>query len=168
MRQFVHMWWPVAAVVVFTATLVLEIPRKALFFQPRPAGRAEPFVSFVSLGDEEYALLVRRISMSWQMRGRPLGGGVADSRTDALDFSTPPPPPAFLPLRAVASAALAMRVPAPPASPLFPPSLGRETPPVPAVAAPPDRDPDLLEMSATVALERPHTDFTLKKPRSIK
>ena len=29
MRQFVHTWWPVAAVVVFTVTLVLEIPRKA-------------------------------------------------------------------------------------------------------------------------------------------
>ena len=168
MRQFVHTWWPVAAVVVFTVTLVLEIPRKALFFQPMAVARAEPFVSFVFLDDEAYARLVRRISMSWQMRGRSLAGGVADSRTDAFDFSDPLPPPAYLPLRAVASPSRVPRAPAPPVPPLFPRTLGRATPPVPATAAPPDRDPALLEMPEALALERPHADFTLKKTRSIK
>ena len=168
MRQFLHMWWPVAAVVVFTVTLVLEIPRKALFFQPKAVNPAEPFVSFVSLDDEAYAQLVRRISMSWQMRGRPLAGGVADSRTDAFDFSVPLPPPMYLPLRAVATVASVPLVSAPPVPPLFPPSLGMDTPPVPATVALPDRDPALLEMPEALLLERPHTDFTLKKPRSIK
>ena len=168
MRQFVHTWWPVAAVVVFTVTLVLEIPRKALFFQPVTVARAEPFVSFVTLDDEAYARLVRRISMSWQMRGKSLAGGVADSRTDAFDFSDPLPPPAYLAFRAVAPSSRMSHVPAPPAPPLFPRTLGRETPPVPVTEAPPDRDPALLEMAEAIALERPHADFTLKKTRSIK
>lgn len=168
MRRFLHMWWPVAAIVLFTVTLVLEIPRKALFFQPVAVSTAEPFVSFISLDDESYARLVRRISMAWQIRGRALAGGVADSRTDAFDFSVPLPPPTYLPLRAVASRAAVPRAAAQSAPSLLPPTLGVETPPVPAAAALPDRDPALLEMPEAQALERPHADFTLKRTRSIK
>ena len=49
MRRFLHAWWPVAVVVLFTTTLVLQIPRKALFFRPVSVDPVEPFVSFISL-----------------------------------------------------------------------------------------------------------------------
>ncbi len=168
MRRFLHAWWPVAAVALFTATLVLQIPRKALFFHPGTVDRAEPFVSFVSLDDAAYAQLLRRIRMAWQMRGRSLAGGVADSRTDAFDLSSPLPPPAYLPLRGVASAASVPASPTllPPA--LLPPSLGRETPPIPAAAQVLDRDPDLLDAPEDLPDASPAPDFTLKTPRSIK
>lgn len=168
MRRFLHAWWPVAAVVLFTTTLVLQIPRKALFFRPVRVDPAEPFVSFVSLGDDAYERLVRNIRMAWQMRGRPIAGGIVDSRTDAFDFSSPLPPPAYLPLRGVAAS-----VPVPTASPsplpdLLPPSLGRDAPPVPSTIVSPDRDPDLLAPPDDLPDAGPSFDFTLKKPRSIK
>ena len=167
MSRFLHAWWPVAAVVLFTAILVLQIPRKALFFHPVATRPAEPFVSFVAMDDEAYATLVRRIRMAWQIRGRPIAGGIADSRTDAFDFSDPLPPPTYLPLRGVAEPA---PVPVPAFWPraLLPPSLGRETPPMPSVAVLPDRDPDLLAPPDDLADMRSQSDFTLKKPRSIK
>lgn len=168
MRRFLHAWWPVAAVVLFTATLVLQIPRKALFFLPASVVPVEPFVSFVSLDDAAYARLVSRIRMAWQMRGRPLASGVADSRTDAFDFSSPLPPPAYLPLRAVAASASVPAASAPPLPALLPPSLGQETPPVPASAAFPDRDPDLLAPPDDLPDMRAPSDFTLKTTRIIK
>ena len=168
MRRFLHAWWPVAAVVLFTATLVLQIPRKALFFRPIPVDPVEPFVSFVSLDDDAYARLVRRIRMAWQMRGHSLADGVADSRTDAFDFSSPLPPPVYLPLRAVAASAPVPTVFAPPLQALLPPSLGRELPPISATATLPDRDPDLLTLPDDLPDMRSPADFTLKKPRSIK
>ena len=168
MRRFLPAWWPVAVVVLFTTTLVLQIPRKALFFRPVSVDPVEPFVSFISLDDAAYARLVRRIRMAWQMRGRSFAGGIADSRTDAFDFASPLPPPAYLPLRNVAVSASVPAAPAarPPA--LLPPSLGRETPSVPAAAALPDRDPDLLALPDGLPDVRPQADFTLKNPRSIK
>jgi len=168
MRRFLHAWWPVAAVVLFTATLVLQIPRKALFFYPGTVDRVEPFVSFVSLDDDAYAQLLRRIRMAWQMRGRSLAGGVADSRTDALDLSSPLPPPVYLPLRGVASSMSVPVSPTLPPSALLPPSLGREMPSVPAAASVLDRDPDLLEAPEDLPDASPAPDFTLKTPRSIK
>ena len=51
---------------------------------------------------------------------------------------------------------------------LLPASLGRETPPPPAAAVLPDRDPALLEMQDVLPDTRPYADFTLKTPRSIK
>ena len=168
MRGFLHAWWPVAAVVLFTATLVLQIPRKALFFHPQAVDPVEPFVSFVSLDDDAYAQLVRRIRMAWQMRGRSFAGGIADSRTDAFDFSSPLPPPAYLPLRRGKVSAPLPAPSAPPLQALLPVSLGRETP-LPAVSAIlPDRDPALLEMPEVLSDTRPYADFTLKNPRSIK
>lgn len=168
MRRFLHAWWPVAAVVLFTVTLVLQIPRKALFFLPASVDPVEPFVSFVSLDDDAYVRLVRRIRMAWQMRGRPLVGGLADSRTDAFDFSSPLPPPVYLPLRAVATSASVPLAAAPPQSALLPPSLGREPPPIPAAAALPDLDLDLLAPPDDLPDRRSPDDFTLKKTRSIK
>ena len=125
MRRFLHAWWPIAVVVLFTVTLVLQIPRKALFFVPVYDDPAEPFVSFVSLDDDAYVRLVSRIRMTWQMRGKPISGGIADSRTDAFDFSSPLPPPVYLPLRAVAASAPVPTVFAPPLQALLPPSLGQ-------------------------------------------
>ena len=167
MRRFLHAWWPVAAVVVFTAVLVLQIPRKALFFKPVAFEASEPFVSFVAFGDEEYAQLVRSIRMAWQMR--PISGDAADSSADTLDFTEPLPPPEYLPLRNVSESA------SPPAfksrrSALMPPSLGLKA----SVARPAEasrasgRDPDLLAIPAGLAHDPPLADFTLKNPRSIK
>lgn len=168
MRQFLHAWWPVAAVVLFTTTLVLQIPRKALFFYPVAVDPVEPFVSFVSLDDDAYKQLLRRIRMAWQMRGRSLAGGIADSRMDAFDFSSPLPPPSYLPLCNVAAS-----VPVPMAQPslsqaLLPPSLGNEMPPLPVVAPVLDRDADLLVSPEELLDASPLPDFTLKTPRSIK
>ena len=168
MRRFLHAWWPVAVVVIFTATLVLQIPRKALFFQPKDIPPAEPFVSFISLDDGAYAQLVQRIRMAWQIRGRPHAGGIADSRTDAFDFSSLLPPPDYLPLRAVVTS-VSVPAPAPPPPPaLLPPSLGRESPPIPSAAILPDRDPGLLTLPDGLPDVYPKTDFSLKKSRSIK
>ena len=167
MRRFLHAWWPVAVVVLFTVTLVLQIPRKALFFVPVHVDPVEPFVSFVSLDDDAYTRLVSRIRTTWQMRGRPIAGGIADSRTDAFDFSDPLPPPAFLPLRAVAEAIPLPSVSSSPRPSLLPPSLACEMPPIPAVRSLPDRDPDLLALPTDLPDVRPSYDFTLKKHRSI-
>ena len=57
MTRFLHAWWPVAAVVAFTAMLVLQIPRRALFFSPRSVKSPEPFVSIVALDDDAYSAL---------------------------------------------------------------------------------------------------------------
>ncbi len=167
MNRFLHAWWPVAAVVLFTATLVLQIPRKALFFQPVAAEPAEPFVSFVSLDDEEYAQFVRRIRMAWQMRGRPIAGGIADSRTDAFDFSDPLPPPTYLSPRLVLEPP-PMHAPASTPQALLPPPLGREMPPLPPAVALPERDPGLLALPDGLPDVCPQFDFTLKNTRSIK
>ena len=51
---------------------------------------------------------------------------------------------------------------------LLPPSLGRETPPIPAAAPVLDRDPDLLDAPEDLPDASPAPDFTLKTPRSIK
>ena len=166
MRRFLHAWWPVAAVVAFTTVLVLQIPRKALFFVPATDVPAEPFVSFIALDDKAYAQLVSRIRMTWQMRGRT-PGSIADSRTDAFDFSNPLPPPSYLPLRSVAETP----VPPPlavPISSLRPPTLGRATPVSPAPAPLPDRDPALLALPDGLPETAPPADFSLTIPRSIK
>ena len=168
MRSFLHAWWPVAVVVIFTATLVLQIPRKALFFQPKDFSQTETFVSFVSLDDETYAQLVQRIRMAWQIRGRPHAGGIADSRTDAFDFSSLLPPPDYLPLRALETSVPVPPAATPPPPALLPPSLGREPPPIPSAVILPDRDPGLLTLSDGLPDVYPRADFSLKKPRSIK
>jgi hypothetical protein len=166
MRRFLHAWWPVTAVVAFTAVLVVQIPRKALFFHPVAADKTETFVSFVSLDDDAYSRLVSRIRMTWQIRGRS-AAAIADSRTDAFDFSSLLPPPTYLPLREVSSPS----DPQPPSLPvqaLKPPTLGLETPPVPTAAALPDRDPDLLAISDDFPGVGSHYDFTIKNTRSTK
>lgn len=150
MREFLHDWWPVVAVTLFTATLVFQLPRKAIF-PPTPAESVvEHFASFVELDDDAYAAVLRRVRMSWQMRARmQLGGG--ESRTAAFDFDEPPPPP--LSLREGAEFSVRYRAPraAPSAAaPLLPPTLaqsgveGLAEAAAAAVAEP--RDADLLAL----------------------
>ena len=125
MRDFVHDWWPVAAVTLFTAMRVLQLPRKAIF-PPTPTESAvEPFASFVELDDAAYAAVLRRVRMSWEMRARmQLSGG--ESRTAAFDFDEPAPPPLSLGGGAEFSTDYRAPCPAPPVpAPLLPPTLAQ-------------------------------------------
>ena len=168
MTRFLHAWWPVAAVVAFTAMLVLQIPRRALFFSPRAEKPPEPFVSIVALDDDAYSALVRRMRMSWQMRGLAFSAGIADSRVDAFDFAEASPPPAYLRLEAAPVAPFP--VPGMPLSSLMPKSMGEAMPPLPAASADDriDRDPSLVAIPDGVVADPPQTDFRLNRQRNDK
>lgn len=125
MRDFIHDWWPVGAVTLFTLFLVLQIPRKAIF-PPMPAEEdVTPFASFVTLDDDAYAAALQRVRMSWQLRARAqLSGG--ESRTAAFEFDESIPAPRALPVGA--AFAVPYRAPrvAPSAPvPLLPATLAR-------------------------------------------
>ena len=168
MTRFLHAWWPVAAVVAFTAMLVLQIPRRALFFSPRSVKSPEPFVSIVALDDDAYSALVRRMRMSWQMRGRTFSAGIADSRADAFDFAEASPPPAYLRLEAPREAPFPS--PSMPISSLMPKSMGEAMPPIPAASADDliDRDPSMVAIPDGVVADPPQTDFKLNRQRNDK
>lgn len=101
MNRWLHDYWPVAVVTLFTTLLVLQIPRKALFPSADDASApVEAFASFVEYEDDAYDALVQKVRMSWQVRTRNLPGG-EESRTGAFDFNEPLPPPSLLPLPTV-------------------------------------------------------------------
>lgn len=91
MRRILHACWPLAAVVAFTASLALQIPRKALFFRPAELARAAPHASFVEFDASEYAAIVQKVRMSWQMRSHG-AGAYAESPIAALEPGDEPPP----------------------------------------------------------------------------
>ena len=82
MRNFLHDWWPVAAVALFTLFLVVQIPRKVIFPPTSPEDEVEPFASFVALDDGAYAAAIQSGRMSWQVRARAQFSGV-ESRTSS-------------------------------------------------------------------------------------
>lgn len=135
MSRLLHEGWPLAAVVALTTLLALQIPRKALFFEPAPARAPEPFASFVAYDAAAYEAVVQKVRMSWQLRART--GPAFESRVDAFDFTedAPPPPPMALP-RAF-SVPWAAPVPPPARAALLPPSRADRAPLAP-VAAPPE------------------------------
>ena len=149
MRDFIHEWWPVAAVTLFTLFLVLQIPRKVIF-PPMPDDSAvTPLASFVTLGDDAYAAALQRVRMSGQLRARTqLSGG--ESRTTAFDFDEPAPAPRTLPVGAAfASPYRVPRVEPPAPAPLLPATLaqsGVEGLAEAAEAAGRPRDAELLEL----------------------
>ena len=125
MRDFIHDWWPVGAVTLFTLFLVLQIPRKAIF-PPMPAEEdVTPFASFVTLDDDAYAAALQRVRMSWQLRARAqLSGG--ESRTAAFEFDESIPAPRALPVGAAFAAPYRAPRAAPSApAPLLPATLAR-------------------------------------------
>lgn len=135
MKRLLHESWPLAAVVALTTILALQIPRKALFFEPVAARPPDPFASFVVYDAAAYEAVVQKVRMSWQMRGA--AGPAFESRVDAFDFAedAPPRPPLGLPR---AFSVPWTSDPQPPARvPLLPPSLADRAPLVP-VPAPPD------------------------------
>lgn len=151
MRNFAHDWWPVAAVTLFTAMLVLQLPRKAIFPPSPPESAVEPFASFVELDEAAYAAVLRRVRMSWEMRARTqMSGG--ESRTAAFDFDAPEPPPLSLGMGAEFSADYrAPRIAPPPPAPLLPPTLARSgveglAAAAAAATAAPGRDADMLAL----------------------
>jgi len=168
MTRLLHLWWQVTAVVIFTAVLVLQIPRRALFFKPARAEQSAPFVSLLSLDDKEYAKLVQQMRMSWQIRGRTMADGVADSRTDAFSFSDPMPPPSYLPHTRRATA---KTLPPPDfcRPSLLPPSLGENMPRLTPPPVTPDRDSALLALPEVLSScgTPPDVDFTLKMQRRL-
>ena len=135
MKRLLHENWPLVAVVALATILALQIPRKALFFEPVAARPPEPFASFVVYDAAAYEAVVQKVRMSWQMRGaaRP----AFESRVDALDLSedAAPRPPLGLP-RAF-SVPWTSDPPPPARASLLPPSLADRAPLVP-VSAPPD------------------------------
>ena len=91
MRRILHACWPLAAVVMFTVALALQIPRKALFFRPVKLERSVPYASFVEFGESEYAAIMQKVRMSWQVRSHG-AGAYAESPIGALDPDDEPPP----------------------------------------------------------------------------
>ena len=101
MIQWLHTLWPLAAVIVFTMVLALQIPCKALIFRPRTVEvTAEPaFVSFVDFDAKTYAEVIQTVRMSWQMRSQ--GGGTGMEKPpvvlDAVKEELSQPEPLQLP-----------------------------------------------------------------------
>ena len=125
MRNFLHDWWPVAAVALFTLFLVVQIPRKAIFPPTSPEDEVEPFASFVALDDGAYAAAIQSGRMSWQVRARAQLSGVA-SRPAAFEFDEALPPPLTLPAGKAFQVPCRARRPAPPEpAALLPVSLAR-------------------------------------------
>ena len=125
MRDFIHEWWPVAAVTLFTLFLVVQIPRKVIFPPMPDESAVTPFASFVTLDDDAYAAALQRVRMSWQLRARTqLSGG--ESRTAAFEFDESIPPPRALPVGAAFSTPFRAPRSAPSApAPLLPATLAR-------------------------------------------
>ncbi|MBQ6008298.1 MAG: hypothetical protein IJL17_07155 [Kiritimatiellae bacterium] len=149
MRDFIHEWWPVAAVTLFTLFLVVQIPRKVIFPPMPDESAVTPFASFVTLDDDAYAAALQRVRMSWQLRARTqLSGG--ESRTTAFDFDEPTPAPRTLPVGAAfASPYRVPRAEPPPPAPLLPATLaqsGVEGLAEAAEAVGRPRDAELLEL----------------------
>ena len=63
MRDFIHEWWPVAAVTLFTLFLVMQIPRKVIFPPMPDESAVTPFASFVTLDDDAYAAALQRVGL---------------------------------------------------------------------------------------------------------
>lgn len=125
MRNFLHDWWPVAAVALFTLFLVVQIPRKVIFPPSSSEDEVEPFASFVALDDGAYAAAIQSGRMSWQVRARAQFSGV-ESRTAAFEFDEVLPPPLTLPAGKAFQVPYRARRPAPAApAPLLPASLAR-------------------------------------------
>ena len=125
MRNFLHDWWPVAAVALFTLFLVVQIPRKVIFPPTSSEDEVEPFASFVALDDGAYAAAIQSGRMSWQVRARAQFSGV-ESRTAAFEFDDTPLPPLTLPAGKAFLAPYRAQRPAPSApAPLLPASLAR-------------------------------------------
>ena len=125
MRNFLHDWWPVAAVALFTLFLVVQIPRKVIFPPTSSEDEVEPFASFVALDDGAYAAAIQSGRMSWQVRARAQLSGV-ESRTAAFEFDETPPPPLTLPAgKAFQMPYRAQRPALPAPAALLPASLAR-------------------------------------------
>lgn len=136
MRSFLHACWPLAAVVVFTAAMALQIPRKALFFRPAVFERPAPYASFVEFEASEYAAIMQKVRMSWQMRSHGAGAH-AESPIGVLDVVDVQrsPEPLEMPTDFFARRPLAQ--PSAPLVPLAPPSLAVACE-LPQLAAPDD------------------------------
>lgn len=136
MKQLLHELWPLAAVVALTVVLALQIPRRALFFEPVPVTETRPAASFVAFDDATYAAVIQKVRMSWQVRGSV--GLSSESRVDDVpgEDESGPVLPAH-PLDAVFSAPWRPVSARTPVVPLLPPTVA-STATLEPVATPPD------------------------------
>lgn len=139
MRQFLHAVWPPAAVVALTVVLVLQIPRKALFFSSIPRMETVPFASFVAYDEAAYGALVRKVRMSWQVRSQTVDSRV-ESGLDAVGREEELLPPAELGLPSgfFAGRGAGTPVPSGARASLMPPSVADLEPPRPVAVSPDD------------------------------
>ncbi|MGN0847525.1 MAG: hypothetical protein ACI4RA_09110 [Kiritimatiellia bacterium] len=139
MKRLVRDCWPLLAVVALTAVLALQIPRKALLFEPVGVTVPKPFASFVTYDAATYGAVVQRARMSWQVRGSTVP--TSESRIDAFDFVDDAPPLGALPLPDEFTARRAPGALDDGAVPLLPPSTADAAALVP-VSVPPDDGAD--------------------------
>lgn len=136
MKRLLHEAWPLAAVVALTAVLALQIPRRALFFEPVSPSESGPAASLVTFDDAAYASVIQKVRMSWQVRGAV--GVSSESRLDDVrggeaELQELP----ALPLGDEFAAAWHSGYAPPPSVPLLPPTVAWTAGPAP-VAQPPD------------------------------
>ncbi len=137
MKRLLHELWPLAAVVALTVTLALQIPRKALFFEPEPVAAPAPYATFVTYDAAAYDALHQKVRMAWQMRGP--AGPALESRVDAFVLADETPAFAPLPLPREFAAPWKGTAPAPAsAAPLLPPSVADRAALTPVATAPDD------------------------------
>ncbi len=78
MSVFLHNYWQYLFVIACAVLLGLEIPRKAIFFEPRQAEGVVPFASFVTYDEKTYADLMKHVQVSWKIRPGMISGVAAD------------------------------------------------------------------------------------------
>ncbi len=153
MRRLFLKAWPLMAVVALSTTLALQIPRKALLFEPVAIVSPRPFASFVAYDAAAYEAVVQKARMSWQVRGAR--GRTFESHVDAFDFVEELPPLRPLGLPAEFARARPPGTVAAIPVPLLPPSVADTSALVP-VATPPADDGEACRIRADL-LELPES-----------
>lgn len=123
MKRMFHDFWPLVVVALMGSVFVMQIPRKALMFQPVKLGEKAPSFAFVEFDDAAYSEVMRRARMSWQNRTDGANAGT-DASLDAIVLQDSIPPPPALPLPPEFFRRFRLPLPSPRLSRIAPPTLG--------------------------------------------